>query len=180
MPTVIAILSIILIIAIWVISIQRKLVVLDENAGNAMNQIGFQLSNQMDALSVLIDYMKNNVKYENISNSETILSSRKAIIASSSPDDVLLQENSISDLLKFIARIAEQYPELKSDQIYITSMDTAQAFDNMVCTSCLIYNDSVAKLNREVRVFPTLIFTKLLGFQSREYIVKQTNLIKTE
>ena len=141
-----------------------------------MNQIGFNCKSNGYS-EVLYRYREQYEKYEIYRILKQYIFEKLLLFR---PYDDYCKENSISDLLKFIARIAEQYPELKSDQIYITSMDTAQAFDNMVCTSCLIYNDSVAKLNREVRVFPTLIFTKLLGFQSREYIVKQTNLIKTE
>jgi LemA protein len=33
-------------------------------------------------------------------------------------------------------------------------MDAVQTFENMVRTSRLIYNDSVTKLNREIRMFP--------------------------
>ena len=46
MPTLIVILVITVIIALWVFSAQRRLVMMDENINNAMSQIGVQLSNR--------------------------------------------------------------------------------------------------------------------------------------
>ena len=50
LPASITIAVIIVAIVLWIISIQRRLVVLDENINNAMNQIGVQLSGRFDAL----------------------------------------------------------------------------------------------------------------------------------
>ena len=44
---IVALLAILL--AVWLISVQRRLVVLDENIKNAMSQIGVQLSSWYDA-----------------------------------------------------------------------------------------------------------------------------------
>ena len=40
----------------------------------------------------------------------------------------------------------------------------------MVETSGLIYNDSVAKLNRAVRKFPASLLAGMLGFRQEEYL----------
>jgi LemA protein len=66
--------------------------------------------------------------------------------------------------------VTEQYPELKANQSYIKTMDAVQTFENMVRTSRLIYNDSVTKLNREIRMFPVSIIAWMLGFRQRDYL----------
>ncbi len=58
LPTFITISAIAVVIVIWIISTQRKLVILDENISNAMNQIGVQLSGRFDALTALLDITK--------------------------------------------------------------------------------------------------------------------------
>ncbi|MPN47545.1 hypothetical protein SDC9_195148 [bioreactor metagenome] len=50
-----------------------------------------------------------------------------------------------------------------------------QTFENMVRTSRLIYNDSVTKLNREIRMFPVSAIAGMLGFAQREYLVEQSD-----
>ena len=173
LPTFIAIIAIIAIIILWVISTQRKLVVLDENITNAMSQIGVQLSSRFDALTALLDLTKGYAKHESETMIETIKSRRSVITAKSTPDDVMRQENIISEALGRIAMVTEQYPDLKANETYIQTMNAVEAFENMVRTSRLIYNDSVTKLNREIRMFPVLLIAGILGFRQRDYLEEQ-------
>lgn len=177
LPTSITIAVIIVAIVLWIISIQRRLVVLDENISNAMNQIGVQLSGRFDALMALLDLTKGYAKHESETLIETIKSRRIIIMAKSTPDDVMHQEGIISEALGRIAMVKEQYPELKANQVYIKTMDAVQTFENMMRTSYLIYNDSVTKLNREIRMFPVSIIAGMLGFQQREYLVEQADKV---
>lgn len=168
---IIAIIVIVTVIIRWTISTQRKLVILDENVGNAMRQIGVQLSCRFDALTALLDLTKGYVKHESETLIETVKSRRSVITAKSTPNDVLYQEGVISETLGRIAMVAEQYPELKANQTYIKAMDAVEVFENMVRTSRLVYNDSVTKLNREIRMFPVSMIAGMMGFHQREYLV---------
>ncbi|MEA5134716.1 MAG: LemA family protein [Candidatus Fimivivens sp.] len=172
-PTIIAILAVVAVVAIWFMSTQRRLVVLDENINNAMSQIGVQLSSRFDALTALLDLTKGYAKHESETLIETIKSRRSVITAKSTPDDVLRQEGVISEALGRIAMVSEQYPELKADKNYLKTMDAVQTFENMVRTSRLIYNDSVTKLNREIRMFPVSMIAGMLGFKQRDYLEEQ-------
>lgn len=173
LPIFIAIIVIAAVIILWAVSTQRKLVVLDENISNAMSQIGVQLSSRFDALSALLDLTKGYAKHESETLIETIKSRRSVITAKSTPDDVLCQEGIISEALGRIAMVTEQYPELKADQMYIKTMDGVQTFESMVRTSRLIYNDSVTKLNREIRMFPVSMIAGMLGFRQKDYLEEQ-------
>lgn len=173
----IAIIVIATVIVLWVISTQRRLVVLDENISNAMSQIGVQLSSRFDALTALLDLTKGYAKHESETLIETIKSRRSVITAKSTPDDVVRQEGIISEALGRIAMVTEQYPELKANQTYIKTMDAVQTFENMVRTSRLIYNDSVTKLNREIRMFPVSLIAGILGFNQRDYLEEQASKV---
>lgn len=175
LPTLITIIVIIGVFILWIISTQRKLVVLDENINNAMSQIGVQLSSRFDALTSLLDLTKGYAKHESETIIETIQSRRSVITAKSTPDDVQRQEGIISEALGRINMVAERYPELKANETYIKTMDAVQTFENMVRTSRLIYNDSVTKLNRQIRMFPVSLIASTLGFQQREYLVEQAD-----
>ena len=171
--TFIAIASISAIIAFWAVSTQRKLVGLDENVGNAMNQVGVQLSGCFDALTVLLDLTKTYAGHESETLLETVKSGRSAVAAKSTPEEVLRQEQVIADALETIATMAEQYPELKANQTYRNNIDAVKAFEIMLRTSRLIYNASVTKLNREIRLFPVSVIAGILGFRQRAYLVEQ-------
>ena len=154
----------------WVMSTQRRLVVMDENINNAMSQIGVQLSSRFDALTALLDLAKGYAAHESQTLIETIKSRRSVITAKSTPQDVLQQEGVISEALGRISMVAERYPELKADKGYAKCMDAVDSYEKMVRTSRLIYNDSVTKLNREIRMFPISLIAGMLGFRQRDYL----------
>ena len=160
---------------LWVMSTQRRLVVLDENINNAMSQIGVQLSSRFDALTALLDLTKGYAKHESETLIETIKSRRSVITAKSTPDDVLRQEGVISEALGRISMVSEKYPELKANENYKKTMDAVETFEGMVRTSRLIYNDSVTKLNREIRMFPISMIAGMLGFSQRDYLEEQAS-----
>ena len=170
LPNFIAIIAIAAAIILWIISNQRKLVVLDENVSNAMSQIGVQLSSRFDALTALLDLTKGYARHESETLIETIKSRRSVISAKSTPDDVVGQERAISEVLGRITTVVEQYPELKENQNYLKAMDALEIYENMIRTSCLIYNESVNKLNREVRMFPVSMVAGILGFRKKDYV----------
>ena len=154
----------------WAISAQRRLVVLDENIKNAMNQIGVQLSCCFDVLTALLNLAKGYVGHESETLIETIKSGRSVITAKSTPEDVLRQEDIIIEALGRIAALSEQYPELKANSHYIKALDAVNTYENMLRTSRLIYNNSVNKLTREIRMLPVSIIAPLMGFSGRNYV----------
>ncbi|MEG2679808.1 MAG: LemA family protein [Oscillospiraceae bacterium] len=165
--------ALVVLIVIWAISTQRGLVVLDENIKNAMSQIGVQLSSRFDALTALLDLTKGYAAHESETIIETIKSRRSVITAKSSPDEVVRQEGILSEALGRIAMVSEQYPELKANESYQKTMDSVNSYEGMVRSSRLIYNDSVTKLNRKIRMFPVSLIAGALGFTQQDYLEEQ-------
>ena len=161
---------VIVFLAVWVISCQRRLAVMDENVNNAMAQIGVQLSSRFDALTALLDLTREYAAHESQTLIETIKSRRSVITAVSTPNDVLKQEGIISEALSRISMVAERYPELKANENYTRYMNAVDSYEKMVSTSRLIYNDSVTKLNRELRMFPNSLLAVVFGFRQRDYL----------
>ena len=161
---------VVVLLVIWIMSTQRKLVIMDENINNAMSQIGVQLSSRFDALTALLDLAKGYASCDSQTLIENVKSRRSVITAKSTPDEVLRQERVISEALGCISTVVEKYPELKADKGYAKCMDAVDSYEKMVRTSRLIYNDSVTKFNRIVRMAPTSLIAGILGFNRREYL----------
>ncbi len=170
-PLIIAIVIIALII-IWAISVQRRLVLLDENISNAMSQIGVQLSSRWDALTALLDLTKGYAEHEYKTLSDTV-KMRRSITSSSTAEEASEQDNMITEAMGKIMAVAESYPDLKANTNYQKTMDSVNKYENMVRQSRLIYNDSVTKLNRAIRMFPTSIIASMLGFSRRDYLAAE-------
>lgn len=160
---------ILVVVVLWFISAQRKLVAMDENINNAMSQIGVQLSSRWDALSALLDLTKGYAQHEYQTLSETI-KMRSGITSKSTAAEIDKQENILTEAMGKIMAVAERYPELKANENYIKTMDSVNEYEKMVRASRLIYNDSVTKLNRAIRMFPTSVAASILHITSRDYL----------
>ena len=175
--TIIILIAIIAVLILWFVSVQRKLVAMDENINNAMSQIGVQLSSRWDALTALLELTKGYSEHEYKTISDTI-KMRTSINAKSTAADVNAQENILLDTMGKIMAVAEGYPELKANENYIKIMDSVNSYEETVRKSRLVYNDSVTKLNRTIRMFPTSIAAGILGIKSRDYL--ETDDIKAD
>lgn len=160
---------ILVLVVLWFIFTQRKLVAMDENINNAMSQIGVQLSSRWDALTALLDLTKGYAEHEYKTLSDTIRM-RSTITAKSTAAEVNDQENILTEAMGRIMAVAESYPDLKANENYIKTMDSVNDYEKMVRQSRLIYNDSVTKLNRAIRMFPTSLVAGMLGVTSRDYL----------
>lgn len=155
-------------IVFWVTSQQRSLALIDEKIHNAMAQIGLQIHTQGETLKCLLEL----INWYAASESETVMKTMIEAIPitkDSSPDDVKKQEKIIAEAISKVGNIAERYPELKRDESYIKVMDSVHQYEKMLQTSKLIYNDSAAKLNHAIRMFPTCMIAGILGFLNRRY-----------
>ncbi len=161
---------ILLLLVLWIISVQRKFAVMDGNIQNAMNQIGVQISSRFDALFAVLDLMKGYAADDIQPLMERAAARRSVITARSAPEEVSEQEQVIEETVKSIRLAAERNPLLCADKNYTKCMDEVECYGRMVYTSRLIYNDSVTKLNSALGMFPTNIIAGILGFHKREYL----------
>lgn len=168
LTTLIAVGALVLIV-LWVISVQRNLVNKDERCQNAMSQIGVQQSSRWDALTALVDLVKSYNEHE-YNTLRDVIAARKGINATSSAEDVETQEKAIQNALAQINVVAEQYPDLKANENYREIMNSVNTYENQVRMSRMVYNDTVTIYNGLVRMFPSSFVASMFGFSVRTYL----------
>ena len=167
--TIIIVVAIIAIVALWFMGIQRKLVSSDELCQNSMSQIGVQQQSRWDAVSALVKLTKSYNEHE-YNTLVDVIKQRKDITRTSAAADANAQEDILVAAAAKIRFVAEQYPELKADATYAKTMDSLNNYENQVRMSRMVFNDSVTKYNRIVRQFPDSIVASILKFPLREYL----------
>lgn len=175
--TAIIILAIVLLLALWFVSVQRKLVAKDELCKNAMSQIGVQQSSRWDALTALAELTKSYNEHEYKTLTDTI-AQRRSITSVSKASEADEQEDILTSVFSRINAVAEQYPELKASETYTKTMDSVNLYENQVRMSRMVYNDATTKFNNTVRQFPDSLVARMLGFNAKEYL--QENTAKSE
>ncbi len=151
----------------WFISVQRNLVSKDENCKNALSQIGVQQSSRWDALTALVELVKSYNEHE-YNTLKEVIGMRANTNGNSSTAEVEAQEKAISNAVKAINVVVEQYPQLKANENYAKAMDSVNLYENQVRLSRMVYNDSVTIYNKLVRMFPSSFVASMLHFDLRQ------------
>lgn len=163
------IIALVLIIVLWFISTQRKLVSKDELSQNSMSQIGVQEQSRWDAITSLVELTKSYNEHE-YNTLRDVIAERREITGTSTAKDVNAQEDVMAKVMTKLNAVAEQYPDLKANENYAKTMDSVNLYENQVRVSRMVYNDSVTNYNKLVRQFPESLVAGMLHFDKKEYI----------
>jgi LemA protein len=153
----------------WVISGQNNLVHTDELCGNALSQIGVQQASRWDALAALAELTRgySEQEYKTLMD---VVAARKGITPQSTPEQVDQQEAMLRQAVVQMNSLTEAYPDLKSNTMYLQTMNSVNSYEDKVRMSRMVYNDSVTKYNRLVRSMPGSFVAGSMGFTVRGYL----------
>jgi len=84
--------------------------------------------------------------------------------------DKLEAGDKLQDALKSIFAIAENYPQLRSNENYLHLQRELAAIEDKVAYSRQYYNDSVLHLENASERFPGVFFFKLYGRKKKDYL----------
>jgi len=168
MSATIIVIVLVVLLALWVISIQNSLVKTDEVCNNALKQIAVQQTSRFDALQALIKLTREYSSYE-ADTLQKIVDARKQ---STSPSvaDVAANDDLLKQIGTRLIAVAEAYPDLKANQNYQQTMQSIEKYEENVRLSRMTFNDTVTRYNQQVRMFPTSLVAGILGFAKREYL----------
>ncbi len=172
--SIIIVIAVIVVLILWIISSQRKFVNAEELVKNAMSQIGVQQSSRWDALTGLVELIKSYNEHEYKVLKDTI-ASRSGINSNSTAEQAQAQENAFAAAMKQFNLVVENYPEVKASEMYRTTMDSVNMYENQVRMSRMTYNDSVTRYNRLVRQIPDSIVAALFHFTEKAYLQEDQN-----
>lgn len=168
--TLIIVIAIIVVLVLWVISVQNKLVKSDEICNNALKQINVQQISRYDALQALVKLTREYASYEG-DTLQKVIEARK-ITSSPSPTaaEINANESALKEISARLIAVAEAYPDLKANTNYQQTMKDIKDYEENVRLSRMTFNDTVTRFNQQVRVFPTSLIAGMLGFAKRDYL----------
>ncbi|MBO4670400.1 MAG: LemA family protein [Bacteroidales bacterium] len=167
------VIAVIVILVLWIISVQRKLVNAEELVKNAMSQIGVQQSSRWDALTGLVELLKSYNEHE-YNTLRDVIAARSSIGSNSTAAQAQEQEDLIGKVMSRLSVVAEHYPDLKADSMYISTMNSVNTYENQVRLSRMTYNDTVTRYNRMIRQIPDSIVASIFRFGEKDYLKENT------
>lgn len=155
---IIAVIVAVVICGIFVVqSPQNSAIKLEEQIGTAQSNIMVQEKRRADLIPNLVDCVKQYDQHEY----ETL----KSIIESRG-----LSSDSVADEVQTaINAVAEQYPELKSNENYKQLMTELSVTENLIAECRSNYNFQVKNYRGYVKSFPARVFLKMTGYTAIDY-----------
>lgn len=168
LTAIIIILLIIVMLAAYIWSLYNSLVKLNERVEEAFKDITVQLKYRADLLPNLVNTVKGFAKHEK-ETLENVIKARASATSATSFKDIAAADSAVESALGRLLMVSEKYPELKANENFLELQHDIEDIENKIQAARRFYNAGVEKFNVKVKVFPTNIFAKKLGFSAREY-----------
>ena len=156
--------ALLIIYAIWT---YNSLVRLQNQVENAWAQIDVQLKRRNDLIPNLVDTVKGYADHEKDVFTQ-VTEARTKIQESNERREMAKGDNMMSDALKSLFAVAEDYPDLKANENFLQLQEELSGTENKIAYSRQHYNDMVMKYNMRRETFPYNIFVSFMNFEEEE------------
>ena len=156
------------VVVLWVIYAFNRLVTLRFRVREAASDIDVQTKRRYDLIPNLVETVKGYMKHES-GVFEKVTEARTRAMGASGKHDKAAAENMLSDTLKSLFAVAENYPQLKANENFAKLQDELSDTENKIQAARRFYNTNVRDLNIKVETFPTNLIANMLGFKKEEF-----------
>lgn len=163
------IVGIIVLIILWLIAEYNGLITLRNRTDEAWSDIDVQLKRRYDLIPNLIETVKGYATHEKQVFTDVTKARTEAMKASGDPAIKAAAENMLTNALKSVFAVAENYPDLKASTNFLQLQEELTDTEDKLEAARRFYNGNVRDFNTKQEVFPTSLFAKNLGFSQRKF-----------
>jgi LemA protein len=161
------ILAIVVILVIAFIAMYNRFARLRNEVKNAWAGIEVQLRRRHDLIPNLVETAKGYLKHEK-TVLENVVKARQQAIDVSGVKDRIQAENALTQTLRSLFAVVENYPNLKADRQMLSIQDELTSTENKVAFARNNYNDWVTNLNMTIDRFPTNLIANMFGYKKAD------------
>lgn len=162
------ILIVLAVVIIWLIALYNGLIKLRNRTDEAWSDIDVQLKRRYDLIPNLIETVKGYAQHEK-ELFEKVTQARAAAMGAQNISDKTQAENALSNTLKSLFAVAENYPALKANENFLELQRELSDTENKIQAARRFYNGNVRDLNTKIEKFPNNLIAGSFGFKKKDF-----------
>ena len=159
---------IVLIIGGSLIGRYNQMVTASESIDGAWAQVENVLQRRADLIPNLVETVKGFASQEKEIFTH-VADARGRLAGATSPREAAAANAGMTSALGRLLAIAENYPQLKSNENFIRLQDELAGSENRIAVERRRYNEAVRVYNTSIKRFPNKFLAGTFGFAEREY-----------
>lgn len=161
------IIIIVAIVLLWLIGTYNSLITKRNRVKNAWAQIDVQLKRRYDLIPNLVETVKGYAQHER-ELFEKVTQARAWAMSAKSVGDTAKANNALTETLKSLFAVAENYPTLKANENFLRLQEELSATENKISFARQFYNDEAMLYRIKIEKFPSNIVAAIFGFKPEE------------
>ncbi len=158
---------ILVLVVLWLIFAFNGLVRRRNRVQEAWSDIEVQLKRRYDLIPNLVETVKGYATHEK-TVLENVTNARVAAMGAVDPKAKLAANDQLSNTLKSLFAVAENYPNLKANENFLKLQDELTDTEDKIQAARRFYNANVRDFNTAIEVFPTNLIAGAFHFTRRE------------
>ncbi|MBZ5699333.1 MAG: LemA family protein [Acidobacteriia bacterium] len=143
---------------------RNQMVMKNQAVNAAWAQVDVVLQRRADLIPNLVETVKGYAAQEQTVFGD-IAKARSALLNAQTPADRIAANGQLDGALGRLLAIAENYPQLKSNENFLRLQDELAGTENRIAVERRRYNEAVQDYNTYVQLFPNNIFAGWAGFK---------------
>jgi LemA protein len=161
------VLAVIVIIILWIIASFNGFVTLKNRAKEAWSDIDVQLKRRYDLIPNLVETVKGYATHEK-ELFEKVTQARASAMSATGIKDKAVAENQLSETLKSLFAVSENYPDLKASTNFLELQRELTDTEDKIQAARRFYNTNVRDLNIKIESFPDNMIAGTFGFKKMD------------
>jgi LemA protein len=149
---------------LWIVSTYNNLVSIRVRVDNAWSDVDVHLKRRADLIPNLVETVKGYASHER-NTLEAVIKARSSVIVAKDLDQRFEAENFLTQALRQLLVVIENYPELKANENFMALQKELTDIEEEIAKARRYYNAVVRDYNTSIQVFPNVIIANYLGFK---------------
>lgn len=161
------IIAVVVIVLLWLVGTFNSLVRKKNRGKEAWSDIDVQLKRRYNLIPNLVQTVKGYATHER-ELFEKVAQARAQAMGAQGMGEKAKAENMLSNTLKSLFAVSENYPELKASQNFLELQRELRDTEDKIQAARRFYNGNVRDLSIKIESFPSNIVAKMFGFKKME------------